>query len=141
MFSNANQVYFFIIVLLHYVELGQLTEWPAVKREQPEGQDLPDLGFEHQKNNCLIDLELEEKHDSSRSSNQDLSFAKDDTFTQLAVMRQANGRAIGDGGAVAFDKVLSNMPNFLVFLLNFPPLFFSVGSAQTHFHCLPGIEL
>jgi len=101
--GSAVQVYFFIIVILHYVELGKLTEWSAVKREQPEGQDLPDLGLENRKNNCLIDLELEEKHDSSRSSNQDLSFAKDDTFTQLATTRQSNGRAVGDGGAVAID--------------------------------------
>jgi len=89
------QAYFFLIVLLHFIELGSLTQWPAV-REQPEGQDLPDLG-ESRKNNCLIDLELEEKPDnSSRSSNHDLSFAKDDTFTQLASTRQANGRLVGD---------------------------------------------
>ena len=37
-------------------------------------------------------------------------------------------------------KVLSNMPNFPVFLLNFPLLFFSGGSAQTHFHYVPYIE-
>merc|ERR1712223_1841355 len=95
------QIYFFLVVLRHYVELGTLNDWPAV-REQPEGEDLPDLG-EYRKNNCLIDLELEEKHDSSRSSNQDLSFAKDDTFTQLAATRQGNGRVVGDGGAVVFD--------------------------------------
>ena len=89
------QAYFFLVVLLHFIELGSLTQWPAV-REQPEGQDLPDLG-ENRKNNCLIDLELEEKpDDSSRSSNHDLSFAKDDTFTQLASTRQANGRLVGD---------------------------------------------
>ena len=88
------QAYFFLIVFLHFIELGSLTQWPAV-REQPEGQDLPDLG-EYRKNNCLIDLELEEKpDDSSRSSNHDLSFAKDDTFTQLASTRQANGRLVG----------------------------------------------
>ena len=34
------------------------------------------------------------------------------------------------------NKVLSNMPNFHVFLLNFPLLFFSGGSAQTDFHYL-----
>lgn len=90
------QIYFFLVVLRHYVELGTLNDWPAV-REQPEGEDLPDLG-EYRKNNCLIDLELEEKPDSSRSSNHDLSFAKDDTFTQLAATRQGNGRMIGDGG-------------------------------------------
>ena len=33
-------------------------------------------------------------------------------------------------------KVLSNMLNFPVFLLNFPLLFFSGGSAETNFHCL-----
>ena len=38
-------------------------------------------------------------------------------------------------------KVLSNMPNFPVFLLNFPLLFFSGGSAQTDFHYVPYIEL
>ena len=32
------------------------------------------------------------------------------------------------------------MPNFPVFLLNFPLLFFSGGSAQTHFHYVPYIE-
>ena len=37
-------------------------------------------------------------------------------------------------------KVLSNMPNFPVFLLNFPLLFFLGGSAQTHFHYVPYIE-
>lgn len=91
----AIQTYFFIVVFLHYIELGSLTEWPAV-REQPEGQDLPDLG-EYRKNNCLIDLEtFEEKPDtSSRSSNHDLSFAKDDTFTQLATSRQVNGSLVG----------------------------------------------
>ena len=38
-------------------------------------------------------------------------------------------------------KVLSNMLNFPVFLLNFPLLFFSGGSAQTDFHYVPYIEL
>ena len=94
------QAYFFLIVLLHFIELGSLTQWPAV-REQPEGQDLPDLG-EYRKNNCLIDLELEEKpDDSSRSSNHDLSFAKDDTFTQLASARQSNGRLVAGGSGVS----------------------------------------
>merc|ERR1719273_1272144 len=92
------QIYFFLVVLRHYVELGTLNDWPAV-REQPEGEDLPDLG-EYRKNNCLIDLELEEKPDSSRSSNHDLSFAKDDTFTQLAATRQANGRLVAGGSGV-----------------------------------------
>lgn len=94
------QAYFFLIVFLHFIELGSLTQWPAV-REQPEGQDLPDLG-EYRKNNCLIDLELEEKpDDSSRSSNHDFSFAKDDTFTQLASTRQANGRMVAGGSGVS----------------------------------------
>ena len=64
------KAYFFLIVLLHFIELGLLTQSPAL-REQPEGQDLPDLG-EYRKNNCFIDLELGEKpDDSSRSSNHD----------------------------------------------------------------------
>ena len=38
-------------------------------------------------------------------------------------------------------KVLSNMPNFPVFLHNFPLLFISGGSAQTDFHIFLDVEL
>lgn len=54
--------------------------------ESGQDQDL-DLGESKKNENCLIDLELEEKPDNSLDS-----YAKDDTFTQLA--NRTNGQVL-----------------------------------------------
>lgn len=88
----AIQIYYFLLVFLHYLELReQPRPWAGsgeAGRPPPEGQDLTDLASERPKNDCLIDLELEEKADH------DDSFAKDDTFTQLASRSGVNGGII-----------------------------------------------
>ena len=85
-FIALAQIYFLFIVFLHYLELRSIPSAWAEARGQPEGQqDLPDAG-DRRPNNCLIDLELEEKPDS-RGSDPDFSLTKDDTFTQLASSR------------------------------------------------------
>ena len=86
------QFYFFIIVLLHYQELRSFMH----DAKPSEGQDLTDLG-ENRKNNCLIDLELEEKHDSCSEHSMSM---KDDTFTQLA-----SSRTIQNGTVVSLQPV------------------------------------
>lgn len=93
----AIQIYYFLLVFLHYMELReQPRPWDS-GRPQPEGQDLTDLPSEQPKNDCLIDLELEEKADHDDS--------KDDTFTQLA-----NSRGGVNNGCIILptpDEVIS----------------------------------
>ncbi len=84
--GSGIQIYFLILVFLHYLEM----------RASPkaDAQDTPDLG-EQRKNDCLIDLEMEEKPDNSNlddsldPSTPSPFAAKDDTFTQLATTRSA----------------------------------------------------
>ena len=65
------------------------------------------------------------------------------TITECREILKTDPSSLTDDEVIQLleSKVLSNMPNFPVFLLNFPLLFFLGGSAQTHFHYVPYIEL
>ena len=103
--SFSVEVYFFVLILLHFLELRQSLETSAPQHVQENMFER-----QSQKNDCLIDLELEEKPDNT-GSDLDLSSTKDDTFTQLASRFAVAGDTSQTKSLPTPDEVIPLTPN------------------------------